>query len=529
MPPTTPIATPGVPNALVLTGPGAPENPEPTGDPNVPILPKVADLKDERGQTGTLVLSGFISGEEYNSDLIGTAGLAVWDRMRKSDAAVSATLKLMKLPIKASKWGVDPAGDTDDDAFRARFIDDALLKRIDWEMTLSEILTFLEFGHAVLEKVYEVSTFEGRTVITLKKLAFRKQLSILKWLQVDGTAGITQITGTGGVFSIPADKLVVLTNEREGNNYAGVSILRPAYKHWYIKDQLYQISAIAHERQGLGVVSITPPDNADEGDRAKAISAAQNIRANESAYIEVPSGWTVDFMDMKGHTTIDPNNDITHHNRMIWTNILGQFMEMGSHSGSGGTRSSSQDQSKYLDLNLESVANNIKTTLQREVIKQLIDLNFNVTENDYPQLRHSDLGETNIQTISAAIAALTAVNMITPTAETEGAIRDVLNLPELDERYADDYENRPKVVAETGGLDPTKNMGVVGPDGKPMLPPATLPATLPDGSQPGNVVDDKKPAVAPKTVDPGTIAEVKKAAEAALEASDRILDFYARA
>jgi hypothetical protein len=49
------------------------------------------------------------------------------------------------------------------------------------------------------------------------------------------------------------DKLIVFVNEMEGMNWWGTSLLRPAYKHWFIKNTLYKIDAIAHERQGLGI------------------------------------------------------------------------------------------------------------------------------------------------------------------------------------------------------------------------------------------------------------------------------------
>jgi hypothetical protein len=503
-------------------GTGVAESPQPTSDSNVAVVMPKKQAVNEIGQSGTLVFAGFISGEEYNSDLIGNSGLAVWDEMRKSDAGVAGTLKLMKLPIKAAHWYMEPASDSEQDQKIARFVENAIFHRIKWQSTLHELLTYLEFGFYVGEKCFAVDTFEGQMVITLEKISFRKQKSILKWTQADGQPGITQITGTGGVFSIPAEKLIVLTNEREGNNFAGVSILRPAYKHWYIKNNLYQISALAHERQGLGVVHITPPDVADEADRAKAIEAARNIRANEQSYIEVPAGWNIEWMDMKGHTTIDPDKDIQHHNRMIWTNILGAFMEMGSHKGSGGTQSSSQDQSKYLDLNLESVANNIAEILQSEVVRQLVDMNFTVGEDGYPQVKHSGLGETDITSITTAMANLTNANLLTPTADTEKVAREMLNLPVLDERYENDYENRPKLKPETGGLDPAKSMGMIGPDGKPVeIKPMADNGANNDNGGDGSNTDGGN-------ADDITAAEIMKAAESALEASDKILKLYDR-
>jgi predicted transcriptional regulator YdeE len=77
---------------------------------------------------------------------------------------------------------------------------------------------------------------------------------------IDGQPGITQqldaplTTGPNkgqSNVSIPAQKLVIFTHRREGDNYEGRSSLRSAYKHWFFKDTLYRLDGIRHERQGV--------------------------------------------------------------------------------------------------------------------------------------------------------------------------------------------------------------------------------------------------------------------------------------
>ncbi|WP_235171996.1 phage portal protein family protein [Rhodococcus erythropolis] len=81
---------------------------------------------------------------------------------------------------------------------------------------------------------------------------------------------------------IPDDKLLVLTHQQKGDNWQGVSILRSAYQNWYYKKTFYQIDAVKHERQALGVVDIEYPGNASKEDRAEAVRAAQNILPTSS-------------------------------------------------------------------------------------------------------------------------------------------------------------------------------------------------------------------------------------------------------
>ena len=54
----------------------------------------------ELGNTGQSLLTSFAR-EEYNSDLRGLNGLRVYDKMRRGDAQVRATLRLIKTPILA--------------------------------------------------------------------------------------------------------------------------------------------------------------------------------------------------------------------------------------------------------------------------------------------------------------------------------------------------------------------------------------------------------------------------------------------
>lgn len=142
------------------------------------------------GASGTPLVDGYIL-EEYNPKLAGAQGLRTYDKMRKSDAQVFATLLAMELPIRATKWDVMPAtdenGETGDfehevaDRVRAN-----LFEEMDgtFDDFIREALTMLPFGFSLFEKVW---TSDGEFV-RLKKLASRKQISIQKWQTDTGAA-----------------------------------------------------------------------------------------------------------------------------------------------------------------------------------------------------------------------------------------------------------------------------------------------------------------------------------------------------
>jgi hypothetical protein len=68
----------------------------------------------------------------------------------------------------------------------------------------------------------------------------------------------------------------------------GTSILRAAYKHWYIKDKLYKLEAVKHERQSVGVPYIKVPNAAKKEDKLEAKAILANMRANENAFLVLP-------------------------------------------------------------------------------------------------------------------------------------------------------------------------------------------------------------------------------------------------
>lgn len=414
-----------------------------------------------RGQSGTYIFGGIITREEYNNDLIRFKGLEQYDIMRRSDGTVRAALKVCKQPILSATWNIEAASDKQADQDKAEFIRQQLFENINFYDVLSEILTYLEFGFSVFEKVYDYVDYNGKQLIGLKGLESRKQRTIYNWETAPSgdkkaELGIRQIT-PNGAFSIPMGKLCVFTYDREGDNYEGISMLRAAYKHWKMKDNLELIDAIRHERQGLGIITVEPPEGATENDIDDAMEAARNARASEEAVIKKPKDWLIEFMDMRGGpgTVSDIQTSLEYHKREITKSVLAQFLELGgSGKGSSGSRAVSQDHSQLFTMALEHVAKYIQSTFNRNLIKELIDLNFSDSEG-YPTLEHSKIGDEDIAETATAINQLMTVQALTPDPDLEQALRNMMHLPDLPDDIRDAYARRAPVVAEPDSTQTT--------------------------------------------------------------------------
>lgn len=465
-------ATKKLPNSSML---------EETKTPSKPR--KKDEFLNAAWKSGTQLIDWIIN-EEYNADLSWQSWIEKFEMMRKSDAQVFATLLAMELPIRSTAWKVLPAtnedGETDDAAREVqRFVQKNLFEKMSstWNQFLQEALTMLPFWFSIFEKVYWI---DAEWMIFLKKLWFRKQNTIFKRQQEDGTAGIQQVLPEATfewpekwkqTVNIPASKLLVFSFRREGDNYAWTSVLRSAYKHRYIKDKLYRYDAIKHERQAVWIPVIYWPTDMDDDDLAEAQRIVWNIRSNESTGVVMPGSkddwWLLEFADMKANSWSDLFESIKHHNREIAKNILAQFLELGDTAS--WSRSLSEDQSDLFLLSLTAVAQQIEDVVNRFLIPELVDLNFDV--EDYPKIQFAKLGDTDYQKFATMLATLTGASLLTPDENIEDFIREEVGLParikdemkdgeDDSEKWWTPKKKEPKKPTDDGGSDdevPTKS------------------------------------------------------------------------
>lgn len=297
---------------------------------------------------------------------------------------------------------------------------------------LRQALTMLPNGFSLFEKVYK----EEGGKIYIKKMAMRLARSVWSWNRdkETGEVGITQFLQMNDEdkpanIDIPANKLIRFTFRQEGDNYEGVSILRSAYKHWYIKDTLYKLDVVKHEKQAIGIPVITLPDGHDDDDAAEAEAILENLRANEKTFVILPGqDWKFEFANMSG-SVIDPEKTIQHHNREISKNILAQFMELGA-SNSSGSYALSENQQDFFMLSLTAIAKQFAETNNRLLIRELVDMNYEMGEDqEYPTLCFNKLGDVDIQTVSSALSTLASGGLITPDEDLEEHVRTTFSLP----------------------------------------------------------------------------------------------------
>lgn len=425
----------------------------------------------ELGSTGTINYQGFLQSEEYNRELLPPDSFAMYDRMAVSDPVVRATMLHMATPIKAAEWRIKPASDSDEDLEIAAFISNNLFEwmQTPWAESMDDQLKYLRWGVAVLEEVWESRTVgweyrrpgEGepvqvapRAVYTLRKMAPRLPRTIFKWINDPDTGDLAVIQtrawktdrdygmGQFKTVDIPADKCLILSNEKVGDDWWGVSMLRGAYKPWWILEAMQRITAIGYERFYVGTPMARMNQNASDAQRNAMLRNLTQIRSGERASIVYSASDGLDCeeegkasgTDARAIWILQPDKAppdsvpwIRQLESNIFTSIMARFMDLGQRET--GARATAEVQDDPFYLGLVAVANHIAETWNRGPIKRLVDANFPNVDK-YPCLEPARIAPEDIPIIASAAAAYAGVGFLTPDFATEQWIRTQLNMPD---------------------------------------------------------------------------------------------------
>lgn len=436
------------------------------------------------GDSGTHRYSGYFS-EEFQFEWRDHQRVVNVETMRRTDGTVKQFLTAIKTPILATEYDVIPSGDSPQEQEHAAFIKENLFNmRRTWKEFMREAVTSFDFGHSVFELIYA----KKKGKIYLADLEPRIQSSILNWQLDDGRRGIVQILATDEEptskplrAQIPMNKLLVFTNDKEGDDLTGQSDLRPCYKHFKIKDTLYRISAISCERYGVGIPVVTLPDGATDQDKTDAENMGSNIRSNEKGYIVKPSkDWVVEILTPSGNPQQGQIDSlIQHHDRMILMAGLMGFLNLGSDST--GSFALSKDQSSFFLKHCEDRLQYMVEQIEKQVIQRLIIINFGVQEK-YPKLTFTPLGDIDFAEYSNVLKTLKDSGFVDKVRVKDMQfVRKTFKMPILTDDEMFDLEQKEledqlaAISTSDTGLPPDANA----PDNMP-IPAADDEADLPE-------------------------------------------------
>lgn len=388
---------------------------------------------------------------EDSPELRWPACVGVYDRMRRQDAKVRSVARAVKSPLTSTTWRLDP-GKARDEVVQHVSADVGLpIKgisdkdqvssterrrgRFSWSEHMRLALLSLEFGHSVFEQTYVLDA-SGR--LRLRKLGHRASSSIAKWnvARDGGLISVEQyspgmVAGGRSDVTLPVNRLVVYSHEREGAEWWGQSLLRPAYKHWLVKDRLLRVDAMAIERNGIGIPMYEGAETDDstvaQADLDAGRALAQAIRAGDNSGGATPYGAKMRLMGVEGELP-DALKSVMYHDDQIGTAVLAHFLNLGRQTGSWALGSTFAD---FFLSSVNGVGNFIADVATAHIVEDLVDLNYGHDE-PAPTVVFDDLAGQD-QALAFAIKALVDAGVLQPDDALQTYLRTAYKLPQRDD------------------------------------------------------------------------------------------------
>lgn len=428
-------------------------------------VPTQGTPNGEKGITGTTNWVGDILAEP-NSRLIhqaaygtpGSRSWGEWEKLWRTDPDVASAMDHVKAQLRDARVDIEDAEGVKNGKRHADFLRWNLLERMapGWTEYIQQACNAPLYGFAMHEKVMGVVEHallpEGRGY-ACTKLAERlaNSIHINGWNKgADGELDfVRQIGQRGSSFDsdirIPARDLLLVTWNRNGDNYAGYSAFRPVWYVCQLRAELLKILAIGSARESLGVPTAestgTKPASLTPKQRKSLVKLLSNSVYHEAASVVMPPGWTVKWWFSpaanKGHIV-----DLYERLGQLILRLVGaQQMSMGTQKVGSQGASKTHDQNsdafaQGLVATLEGVLNGPGLTPYTGLPRYIIDANWG-PQDAYPKIRIT-LKKAKLSAPDLVTAVKTAADSgaLTITEDVEQSVREALGFApiEPDER-----------------------------------------------------------------------------------------------
>jgi len=407
---------------------------------------KNQDLKPynekRRGRAGSAVSSPTAISEDYLARFNAEpTSYNEYNKMRKGDYQVKRMLNVLKGPIRSAKFRYFPVDTKDEEQkkqamFKTRFYRQHPIKR--WEDIISEILLKLDFGFSYFEPTsHTVEDPDLGAIVTLKDLGYIKQTTITKWVRKAGElVAIEQQysdqNGESATVEIPIEDLIMFINDREGDNYKGVSVLRSAYGSWVRKDLYLKLDMIGLERMAIGTPIVFAPKSLlnNRQDNEYLFETVRKYLANEQAGIVLDDRLKEGFEILKGEYKSDAiDSSIKREDMGMLDSILASFLSIGTGRAGGNAQNEGQME-MFLNSLLfiaESIANILDDLAHRYYV-----INFGEPEVRL-NMDISGIANNDLKREMEVIRGYVTADIIRGDVILESFIRNRLGLPGKDE------------------------------------------------------------------------------------------------
>ncbi len=318
--------------------------------------------------------------------------VSTYIKMQDTDGTIKAITRLFSMPIQSTSIKILPS---ENDKGERDFIETVFTKpefsggmSTPISFVIADMTRAIFEGFRVYEKVPRIikeGKYKGK--IGWRKLATRDSSTLS--LCVDDNGGFNgahQVAMFGSKLvdvTIPPEKCILFTFQKERHPLYGESILKTAYYHYDKKHKLYYL---AHKKAeldavGLKILKLSKPTSDTEITAAE--EAVDSIGVNSR--VTLPSGFELE-VDRAPASGYDVLKLIEHHDAQICLSTLTQAMQLGTKSTYAYPYGSGYDaQSLFIVQMLQNVMTTMEDTLNQWAIAPLIDWNFGT--GNYPKIK----------------------------------------------------------------------------------------------------------------------------------------------
>lgn len=431
----------------------------------------------EIGYSGMNIFNG-VSVDEVKRELNFPTSIRTYKEM-SYHTCINACLSLYENLISKVKWRIAPPMEaTQEEKDQCKFIQECLDDMdIPFRTVIKDALSSNTYGFAVLEKVYRRrNKFSGSMFtdnkIGLKKIALRNQETIEKFIFDDTgneVIGVKQnlsmvssaINGAKSTLeiNIPRSKLLLVTTGRNRSDPYGKSPLRDVYLAWRYLVVIQEIEAagVARDLQGLPILTIPAQYMAEDADAAqKAIyenfkNIIRNIQNNSQSGIILPSNvdpetkaklFELDLLSTEGgKKNFDTTKVKEYYQNQIYTGLFADVLILGQ--GGVGSFALGQIKNSLTGSAVESMLDNIVDSFNRDVIRQLYDLNgWDISRAG--SLDYENLHAVDLETLSKFWQRVASVGLVEKDRDVLNAVRSAVGV----DTKPDDMEPQDKYLTD---------------------------------------------------------------------------------
>lgn len=426
-------------------------------------------LSPEVGSSGLRRFSGYVQ-DDFDPQLNGFKAAAAYDEMRRNDPDVAAVLSAIEYVIHSIDWTVAPGGTAQADIDAANFLRECMEDmNLSWHDFISDICSMFPFGWAMFELVWkqrngslpaegEIDSLYNDGRIGWGKVALRGQESLSRWEfdekgEIKGMHQRVIWSDTRGkaphdVF-IPIEKCVLFRVKREKNNPEGWSILRPAYRPYFIKKNIEEIEVQGAEKDMVGTLTIRLPANADSDDKEVAMRILEDYHSGDQTGLLLPRtvndpeltdlDWQAELLKSPGSKMVDTDKIINRCSVMITRTSLAQFLTLGQNKA-GGSRALGESMMDLFQVSVNGHLDNIEGTINRFMVRRLFEMNEFPGMTRMPTIQHGNTGEMTLKDLIDSVTKLHNTGFPLNDPDAVNAVRKKLGFPPLDDDFLQQRE-----------------------------------------------------------------------------------------